>query len=216
MAVSPGSGFYYALASIPLMGTAVFGPDVLHLSLEAKTISFYGCLGLAAVCVVIGATKELRAEADASVTPGHRRRMIAIAGMFISGISFLTSVAIYFWPQRPVNPAAPLAGVATPSLPQKPWKHELEDLYNSDFNLLSTQRESEIKTFDAPDYSAPVTIKVKFIIYQDFNSGTDFMAIFIPISHNIKTDETIYDVIKFLHDQIKTQYDDLKNMVSRG
>jgi hypothetical protein len=114
MAVTPRSGFYYALASIPLMGAGIFGPDVFHLSLEAKTIAFYGCLGLAALCVVIGATKEFRAEAGASVMPGHRRRMLAIAGMFISGISFLTFAAVYFWPQRSANPVAPLAEATTP------------------------------------------------------------------------------------------------------
>jgi hypothetical protein len=186
MAASPRFGFYYALASIPLMGAGVFGPDVFHLSVEGKTIAFYGCLGLAVLCVVIGPTKELRAEAGASVTPGHRRRMIAIAGMFASGMAFLIFAAIYFWPQRSVNPAgAPAAAVATPSSPQKPWKHELEDLYNSDFNLLSMQRELEANAFDADD-PAPVIMKMRFRIYQDFIGRTDFVSIFISISHNIR------------------------------
>jgi hypothetical protein len=171
MATAPRFGFYYALASIPLMGAGVFGPDVFHLSVEAKTVAFYVCLGLASLCVVIGAIKELRAEADAAVVPGHRRRMISIAGMFICGIGFLTFAAIYFWPQRSSNSASsPAAAAVTPSTTHKPWKHELEDLYSSDFNLLSMQREMEVKASDKPDDPTPITIKMKFKIYQDFNS----------------------------------------------
>ena len=197
------------------MGAGVFGPDVLHLSLEAKTIAFYGCLGLAVLCVVIGATKELRVEAGASVTPGHRRRMIAIAGMFISGIAFLTFAAIYSWPRRPATPTVPLAAVAKPSSPQKPWKHELGDLYNLDFNLLSTQVDPEIVT-KAPDDPAPIKIRIIFRVYQDFNSGTDFVSIFIPVSHDIRTDKKIYDIIQFLRDQIKDNYDNLKKRIGTG
>jgi hypothetical protein len=85
-----------------------------------------------------------------------------------------------------------------------------------DFNLLSTQREWEVKALDTPDDPAPIIIKMRFRIYQDFNSGTDFVSIFIPISHNIKTDEKIHDVILFSRDQIKPQYDDLKNSVGTG
>jgi hypothetical protein len=90
-------------------------------------------------------------------------------------------------------------------------------LYGSDFNvLLSTQREWEVKASETADDPTPITIKMKFRIYQDFNSGSDFVSIFIPISHNIKTDEKIYGLITFLQDQIQIQYDDLKKSVGVG
>ena len=38
MATGPRFGFYYAVASVPLMGAGIFGPEVFNLSLEAKTI----------------------------------------------------------------------------------------------------------------------------------------------------------------------------------
>jgi hypothetical protein len=53
------------------------------------------------------------------------RRMLALAGMIIFGLGFVGSAAVYFWPQRTITPAAPLTAAATPSPPQKPWRHEL-------------------------------------------------------------------------------------------
>jgi hypothetical protein len=150
MAVGPRSGFYYAAASIPLMVAGIFGPDVFHLSLEAKTIAFYGSLGLAALCVVIGAIRELRSEAGAPVTPGHRRRMIAIAGMFISGIAFLTFAAIYFWPERPANPTASLQTITppAPSFFQNP-STRLGDISNAELRERAGRFTSRLLTFSA-------------------------------------------------------------------
>src|SRR6202011_2874396 len=111
-------------------------------------------------------------------------------------------------------PSAVVApSVVVPEPAKKPWKHELEDLYSSDFNLLSMQRELESKTFNTQDDPTPITIKMRFRIYQDFNSGTDFVSVFIAISHNIKIDEKIYGAIRVLRDQIQFQYDDLKKSV---
>jgi hypothetical protein len=105
---------------------------------------------------------------------------------------------------------------STPSTTQKPWKHELADLYNSDFNLLSLQRELTLTVLDKASNVEQATIIVRFRIYQDFDSNTEFVSTFIPVSHNVKTDENIYNIIQALRDQILVQYDDLKKSVGTG
>jgi hypothetical protein len=201
-----------AALAVAMMAAPLLFADLPRWLLE---ILFWG--GLLLATTLIGTSIVVAFLGEASEPPiGHRRRMIALLGMIISGISFLTFAAIYFWPERPTPTVASLAAATTPSSPQKPWKHELEDLYVSDFNLLSTQREWEAKALDTPDDPAQNIIKIKFRIYQDFNSGTDFVSIYIPISHNIKIEARIYGIIVFSRDQIKPQYDDLKNSVGTG
>jgi hypothetical protein len=210
MAAVPNSGFYYALASIPLMGAGVFGPDVFHLSLEAKTIAFYGCLGLATLCVVIGVRKELRAEAGASVTRGHRRRIIVMA---ISLAVFGVGVAWYFWPMRPHLPGSSVATTTPVTEPKRPWKHSLEELYTSDFPDLGNMQ--RIITFSDPNSQVKI-IEITFRLYQDFHSNAEFVSIFFPASQNIHITNKIFGIIKYLRDEIPTQRDQLHNEIGVG
>jgi hypothetical protein len=101
MARGPRFGFYYAIASIPLMGAGILGPDVLPLSPEWKAATFYVCVALALLCVIVGAFKELQDETAEGRAPGHRRRMIAIVGMLSCGVGFVGFATAYFWPTVP-------------------------------------------------------------------------------------------------------------------
>jgi len=199
------------------MGAGVFGPEVFNLSLEAKTIAFYGCLGLATLCVLTGAVKELRAEAAAPVMPGHRRRMIAIAGMFVCGIGFLTFATIYFWPHRPASPAAPPAAATdAPPAHQKPWKHELEDLFASDFtDVGSTERTHEV-TVTSQSQDVKLPLRLRFRLHLDFRSNTDYASIFIPNISDARISDQLYGLIKWMRDQILEWREDLRNTVIVG
>jgi Leucine-rich repeat (LRR) protein len=121
MALRPG--FYYAIASVPLMGAGVFGPDVLHLSQPAKKIAFYLCLAAAVLLLIVGAAKEYKDELRASRSLGHGRRVIAILGMLICGVGFLGFAAAYFWHSAARSPdstaVAQLAELGWGVQPQK-------------------------------------------------------------------------------------------------
>jgi Leucine-rich repeat (LRR) protein len=121
MALRPG--FYYAIASVPLMGAGVFGPDVFHFSPEAKGIAFYLCLAAAMLFLIVGAAKEYKDELKAPRYQGHGRRVIAIFGMLICGVGFLGFAAAYFWPSAAPSPdsaaVAQLAELGWGVQPQK-------------------------------------------------------------------------------------------------
>lgn len=105
----PRFGFYYAVASFPLMAAGVLGPDLFPVSLEAKALAFYACLGLAFFFLLIGTFKELQVEAVDHLRRGHRRRMIAIGGMLICGMGFIGFTGAYFWPSKEAQNAAKVA-----------------------------------------------------------------------------------------------------------
>jgi hypothetical protein len=98
MRSAPRFGFYYTIAGVLLMGAGIFGPDVFHLSPGGKEIAFFLLMAAAFVCVLVGAIKEIQSEAKDSVGEGHRRRMIALIGMLVSGLAFIAFAGVYFWP----------------------------------------------------------------------------------------------------------------------
>jgi hypothetical protein len=172
------------------------------------------CFVLATICIV-----GVAVVWGLSTTQPFWVRLIA-AGLIGSIASIGLTEALRWVANREamIIPSDIAAVSPAPPLRTKPWKHELEDLYNSDFNhLLSTQQEWEIRGSETPsDDPTPIIVKMRFRIYQDFNSGSDFVSIFIPVSHNIKTDDKIYELIQFVRDQIPTRYHDLKNSVGVG
>jgi len=91
------SGFWYALVAFPLLEAGIAGPNLFHLSQFQKQIAFLSCLGLAVAFLVTGAFVE-RGEVEKSTGGRNRRRMIAISGMMVSGISFVGFAGTYFWP----------------------------------------------------------------------------------------------------------------------
>jgi len=93
-----GAGFYYALAGVALMLAGVVAPDVFHLTPRMKELVFFGCMAAAFLCVIAGAAKEARSESASPTKRGHKRRMIAIYGMLISGLTFIAFATAYFWP----------------------------------------------------------------------------------------------------------------------
>jgi hypothetical protein len=109
MRSSLGPGFFYAIASVPLMLAGVVGPDVFHLSDQLKELTFFACMALAFLCVLLGAWKEIQEEKTEVRSKGHRRRMIAIWGMALCGLGFIGFTCAYFWPLLPTG-RLPLSG----------------------------------------------------------------------------------------------------------
>jgi len=85
------------------MFAGVVAPDVFHLSPQMKEIIFFVCMAAAFVMILIGAIKEIRAEAKNRLKQGYQRRMIAVLGMLLCGLGFLVFAAIYFWPTNVEN-----------------------------------------------------------------------------------------------------------------
>jgi hypothetical protein len=120
-----GAGFFYAVASVPLMIAGIVGPDVFHLSAGSKELVFFGCMAAAFVCVIAGADKEIKDESSDRNAAGRRRRMISIYGMLICGLGFIGFAAVYFWPsvessagQAQAKPG-PLAGLTNAQLRER-------------------------------------------------------------------------------------------------
>jgi hypothetical protein len=63
------------------MIAGVVAPDVFRLTVQSKEIAFFSCMAAAFICVILGAGKEIRAEASEERYSGHVRRMISIYGI---------------------------------------------------------------------------------------------------------------------------------------
>ncbi len=201
----PRFGFYYALAGIPLMVAGVLGPDVLHLSDRSKVVSFCVCLALAVLCVLIGAFKELKAEASETPRTGHSRRMVAVVGMAISALAFFGFFGAYFWPmsetalnsvahssdalQVPTtqpNATPPPAAIANPapSTIAAPAGITLHDLFLDDFQVGSYK---VIMGLSTPLYKEGRNIgrfPFEMGVNGDFEAKSVFVSLYAPGSEH--------------------------------
>jgi hypothetical protein len=98
MPSGPQFGFYYTIASVPLMIAGTVAPDIFHLPVQMKEIIFFVCMAAALICLFVGAIKEKKAEVGRHLRPGYKRRMIAIYGMLGCGLGFIGFMGAYFWP----------------------------------------------------------------------------------------------------------------------
>jgi hypothetical protein len=125
--------------------------------------------------------------------------MITLVGMIVFGLGFVGSAAVYFWPHA------------------KPWKHSLEDLYATDTNGLGNlERKWEVGISNPDKGLQRTALFLRFRLYQDFSSNIDYISIFIPETHNALIDEQIYELIKWLRDQIPPFRKELQNSVGVG
>lgn len=128
----------------------------------------------------------------------HRKqpqKMVALIGMILSGIAFAGFCSWYFWPHSERVP--PTTAGARPPAPN-PWKHELEDLYASDFSDLLSGEKTFDSTFRDTTLDKEFVVKSRVRLYFDFRTNTDFISIFIPMVR----DEVIIELIKILRDKI--------------
>jgi hypothetical protein len=117
-----------------------------------------------------------------------------------------------FWPVEQTTPPSAIPVPAT-----NPWKHVLEELYACDFtDLMSLQRTLNITISDPGRGLQNTTIDIRFRLYQDFRSNTDFASLFIPVSHNVLIDNQIFDLIKHLRDEVLRHRDDLRKNIGTG
>ena len=139
-----------------------------------------------------------------------------IAGALIGALIVGGLPAVWRWSKERA-PVAAATSAARPAQPTKPWKHTLEELYGSDFpDLGSSERTPEVQISDPSRGLQPTTVKLRFRLYYDFRSNTDFLSIFIPVSHNVLIDDKIYDIIKSLRDEIPAMRDDLQKSIGFG
>jgi hypothetical protein len=133
--------------------------------------------------------------------PTRRTRMIALIGMIIFGFGFLASATVYFWP----------AGAA------KPWKHTLDEIYASDTNGLGNMENKwQVGVSNAARGLERTTLTLRYRLYQDFNSNSDYVSIFIPTTHNALIDDETFNLVKWLRDEILPFRENLRNAVGVG
>jgi hypothetical protein len=196
------SGFYYALAGVPLMGAGVFGPDVLHLPQEGKEVTFYLCLVAAILFVIVGAVKEYGVETKAPRTTGHRRRMIAIAGMLACGIGFLGFTAAYFWP----------ANAEKTSMVSNAKPPTLFSLFMSDLRPAKGVEWDAFTDLDMTNGAIQYKIRIFYNIYDDINAHSKYMVFYIPAIHVQRTERSsqTYSIIKYMADSYHRFIDDIQ------
>jgi hypothetical protein len=216
MPSGPKFGFYYAIAAVPLMIAGVVAPDVFHLSPQRKEVTFFLCMAAAFVCVFIGARKEYKAESGNIRNLGHRRRMIAIYGMFFCGLGFIGFASAYFWPggepeqterDKPDTKAAELTNNIISQAPQKQADQTqgltIKRLWETDFNVGSYKM---LQDFETDLYTTDAKRLGRFDfgvgIYGSFDSKSVFMSLYVPGS------AYGYELIKWLADGYRSYLDD--------
>ena len=99
------------------------------------------------------------------------RRLGPLIVMAIGLATFGVGVAWYFWPMHSHSPEA-IAATPPATQPKPPWKHSLEELYASDFpGLFSMERALTVSDPGSPN----TTLEIRFRLYQDFRSNTEFI-----------------------------------------
>jgi len=143
-----------------------------------------------------------------AVSPSEGIRKTALAGLIICVIGTIGFGTVYLWPHAKKEVAA--SGHA------KPWKHEMEDLFKTGFNrLLSTE---QTVTFTAQNKAngLDTTIPVRFRMYQDFDSHTDFVSLYIPTFHDSRLIDMMPSLLISLRDQIPKLREQMRSSVEVG
>jgi hypothetical protein len=199
MPKGPGAGFYYAIAAVPLMGAGIFGPEVLSLSAEGKRIAFFLCLVAAVVCVLIGTIKEAKAEVADQSQPGHRRRVIAIIGMFVCGIGFLGFATVYFWPNREgPNGKLPVAALSGPP--------SLLNLFMTDLRPSVGLMWNAFGDVEVQTDGDKSKVRIFYKIVNDTQANTKFIAFYVP-----NLGGAFHAVLTFLSKDYKGYFSDIES-----
>ncbi len=104
-----------ALAAIPAGVALMAAPEYIGILKEHPGPFFWG--GLILASGLIGAATIIAVRGEAlEPRSGHRRRMIALAGMVICGVGFLGFSALYFWPTATTKKSAVAASESTSAL----------------------------------------------------------------------------------------------------
>jgi MFS family permease len=99
-----------AVASIPAGVALMAAPEYFAFLKEYPGLFFWGGLILTAVLIGAAIGIALRGEAR-EPRRGHRRRMVALAGMIVFGIGFLVCAGIYFRPSSWSQTEIPLGSL---------------------------------------------------------------------------------------------------------
>jgi len=99
-------------------------PDYIEILREEPSPFFWG--GLISTVGLIGTAISIARGEATEPRYGHKRRMIALAGMIIFGLGFVGSAALYFWPMRPTDDAPYLARLAALGWTIKPSQRGIQ------------------------------------------------------------------------------------------
>ena len=95
--------------------------------------------------------------------------MLPLIGMAIFGLGFLGCVAWYFWPHSKAE-----------ILP-KPFDAQLEELYVKEFADLGSYEKRLTLTVQNASIGLDLTVPIRFRVYPDFRSNSDFVSIYVPV-----------------------------------
>lgn len=93
---------------------------------------FWAGLGLTVILLVAAIVLALKGEAS-EPQKGHRRRMVALAGMVISGACFVAFAAAYFWPGKSGTSSSSTAVTTPPAV--QPNHHLIRTLSYDDLGI---------------------------------------------------------------------------------
>jgi len=142
------------------------------------------------------------------VLPSH----VICTGVTLVGVGFLLILLGWIWKY---NSSVPATAVTTKSSSQKHWKNSLEDLYARSFpNLLSTEQKIQLELKGSNDFNQ--AFEIRFRLYQDFDSHTDFASVFVPSFKDAQLADMTQEILTSLSDQIKPNRELLRSSVGVG
>jgi hypothetical protein len=184
----------------PAFGVAMMAaPEYLHLGPLWSSVLFWGGIGVFLATILVVCSISLHEEE-------RQKRMIWPIIMMAVGLTiFCAGAAWYFWPSHDV------VAQDTNSDNKKPWKHTLEDLYKTDFNLLSLEQPIPIMAKNNT-VGLNAIIDAKIRIWYDFSSRVDFMSVYIPNINDTRIE--IAQLMTAILDRIPEFYGKLKSSIS--
>lgn len=175
------------------LGTAMMAaPVALDLS-HAAAIAIFG----AGLVVGIGGL-IVEVVADSGGWRNRLRLKTKHWSALLFGTLILGCAAWYFWP------------------PAAPWKHTLEDLYASDFRGPSVELNRIDVVIRNKNLQKGAVLHIRFRLYSDFTSDTDFVSLFIPLKHDGISGSEIFSIIKSLRDQIPKERNKIRSSLRIG
>jgi hypothetical protein len=190
----------------PAFGVAMMAaPEYLHLGPVWSGLLFWGGIGVFVVTVIIVTAISVHDEKD------QRKMLWPILTMAVGLLLFCVGAAWYFGQPRAEQLGLPTAEIEPGNSEKKPWKHTLEDLYKTDFNLLSL--EQPILTLAKNDSNGlNIMIESKLRIWYDFASRVDFIAVYIPPVRDSRIE--VMQLINAILDRVPELYSKLKSDIS--
>jgi hypothetical protein len=185
-----------ALAALPAGVALMAAPEYFGVLKEYPGTFFWGGLLLTAALIGAAIVIAIRGEAGEPIA-GHKRRMIALAGMIGCGAGF---AGLYFWP-------TPHSGSVTGHHDASPPDITVHNLFLDDFERGSYKVIQGFSTDLYRDGKNLGNFPFEIGMYGDFQAKSLFMSLYVPGS------DTAFDLISWFSTGHKDYlYDVRKNV----